>query len=147
MSNPNKARTTSDLLETAERREHVLRLRRGGASYPEIARAMERQFKGRLPNGWDQRYAYKDVKRELEKLRTEINDAAEDVRQLELERLDNLLKSLWEDAYVHGDYKAVDRVLKIMDRRARYLGLDAPDQHAIDLGDIVIRWPGDNDGD
>ena len=138
-----KGHGASELLETAERRAMVLRLRRGGATYPEIAAAVAKHYGlDRLPNGWDERYAYKDIKRELDKLRSEINESAEDVRELELQRLDAMLKSLWNRAYGEGaDYKAVDRVLRIMERRSNLLGLDKPERHDVNLGEIVIKWP------
>lgn len=116
----------SDLLETAKRRAFVLNLRRSGATYAAIAQAALKEFGAdQLPNGWDQRYAYKDVKRELEKLRDEIADDAGAVRTLELERIDRMLLGIWTRA-AQGDYSAIDRVLKLMKRRADLLGLDAP---------------------
>jgi hypothetical protein len=42
---------------------------------------------------------------------------------MELHRLDQMLLGLWRDA-VSGNVKAVGTALRIMDRRARYLGLD-----------------------
>jgi hypothetical protein len=51
------------------------------------------------------------------------------VRRLELERLDALLAVLWPLAVAaQPDQYAIDRVLAIMARRARYLGLDAPEK-------------------
>lgn len=40
-----------------------------------------------------------------------------------------------------GDYDACDRVLKILDRRARYLGLDAPTKQDINQVISVTRMP------
>lgn len=37
-----------------------------------------------------------------------------------------LLAAIWKEAVEGGDLKAVDRILKIMERRAKLLGLDAP---------------------
>jgi len=47
------------------------------------------------------------------------------VRALELERCDRLQAAVWPAA-TQGDVAAVAAVLRIMERRARYLGLDAP---------------------
>ena len=58
-------------------------------------------------------------------LREIIREPAEAVLKMELERLDVLLSGLWEQA-ADGDLQALDRALKIQDRRAKYLGLDAP---------------------
>jgi hypothetical protein len=44
---------------------------------------------------------------------------------MELERLDEMLLALWPSAR-RGAHGAIGLVLAIQDRRARYLGLDAP---------------------
>jgi len=48
------------------------------------------------------------------------------VLQLELERLDAMQAAIWDDA-MNGHLGAIDRVLKIMERRAKLLGLDQLD--------------------
>lgn len=137
----------SELLDTAARREFVLRLRRKGKTYRAIAAAALAEFgPDRLPNGWDCRYAYMDVKRELDKLREVVGEHAEDVRQLELLRLDAMLDGLWERARA-GKATAVDRVLKIMERRARLLGLDAPTRQEVTGKDgepLLVRFVWDD---
>lgn len=47
------------------------------------------------------------------------------VQQMELERLDRLWRAAFEQAEA-GELAAVDRCLKIMERRSNLLGLDAP---------------------
>ena len=134
----------SDLLDTAVRRDFVLRMRKAGATYREIASAAIAEFGlEQLPSGWDCRYAYMDVKRELEKLRNIIGEEAEDIRQIELERLNDMLRAVWNQATgQEPDYGAVDRVLRIMKRRAELLGLDAPQKREYS-GDMVTQlvWP------
>lgn len=140
--------TTGQLIDTAERRAFVLKLRKAGATYREIADAAVTRFGiDALPGGWCDRYAHKDVRRELDKLRNEIAESAEGVLALELERLDDLLKGLWgEAARKNPDHGAVDRVLKIMQRRAKLLGLDAPDKH--DVSGVSVQIVGiDPDGE
>jgi len=124
---------TSDLLATAKRRAYVLRLRKAGATYREIAgAALEKFGADQLPETWDCRYAHKDVSRELDKLRTVIGEDADEIRQMELERLNDMLKALYASATRRNpDYGAIDRVLKIMRRRAELLGLDAPQRQEI----------------
>jgi hypothetical protein len=58
---------------------------------------------------------------------------------LELMRLERLHAAVWPQA-IRGDVNAVDRVLRIMERRARLLGLDAPKRVAMS-GDVVLRGP------
>jgi hypothetical protein len=52
-----------------------------------------------------------------------LGELAAEVRTLELDRLDALWLSQYDKAK-KGDVSALDRCLKIMDRRAKYLGLD-----------------------
>jgi len=49
------------------------------------------------------------------------------VRSLELERLDVYLLAIARDVQ-KGDFLAIDRALKISERRAKLLGIDAPIQ-------------------
>lgn len=59
-----------------------------------------------------------------------VREPSETARELELERLDRLLMRLWPRAMSPKidppDYQAVDRVMSIMSRRAKLMGLDAP---------------------
>jgi hypothetical protein len=49
------------------------------------------------------------------------------VRDLELQRLDALYLKAWE-AVEEGDLPSIDRCLRIMERRAKLLGLDAAEK-------------------
>lgn len=99
-------------IEAAERQTQALELRKAGISYDAIA--------GRLGFAGAQG-AYEAVKSALQRTQQE---PADEVRRLEVERLDKLLTALWPEA-LKGNVQAVDRVLKIMERRASLLGLDA----------------------
>lgn len=72
--------------------------------------------------------AYTDVMKELGRLAKERDGKLEELRELELERLDMLIIALEPMARV-GDPSAVNSFLKAMERRAKYLGLDAPEKH------------------
>lgn len=66
----------------------------------------------------------KDVKTLMGRWQTEqVKDTGEYVA-LELRRLDVALHSIW-DKVREGDESAIDRMLRIMERRARYKGLDS----------------------
>src|SRR5699024_12051924 len=66
-------------------------------------------------------------------------EVAEQLRDVEAARLDALQRAIWERA-IDGDLSAMDRVIKIVDRRARLLGLDAPQQVAVNNGvDVDIE--------
>lgn len=97
---------------TKEKALQALRLRRGGASFEQIAKELNT----------DKSTVYKWVKREIAAIPRE---AAEDVRVMELARLDTMFRAIWEKA-AKGDGYSIERALRIMKRRAEYLGLDEP---------------------
>lgn len=66
--------------------------------------------------------AYQRVKKALHDL---VVEPAEEVRQIELGKLDRAEKAISAKVEA-GDTRAIDSMLRIMERRARYMGLDAP---------------------
>jgi hypothetical protein len=61
--------------------------------------------------------------------------AAEDTavwRGLQLARIERLIQAVWSDA-VQGRYGAIDRVVLLLERQAKLLGLDAPAKLRIDV--------------
>ncbi len=138
--NPNQRRQADDLLETKKRRAFVLELRKAGATYAVIVKAAVKKFGAdRLPSGWDCRYAYNDIKRELDKLNKECQQTVADLRRLETERIDMALFAI-AGAVKKGHLGAIDRFVKLSARRARLCGLDAPlDLDVTNKGDITIR--------
>lgn len=99
----------------AERRAKALELRKAGGSYRAIARAL----------GVPLSTAWGDVQAELGALRDLAAKLAEDVRELELRRLDDWTTGLTPKAR-KGDHMAVNALVRIQERRARLLGIDAP---------------------
>jgi hypothetical protein len=97
-------------IKRAFRQEQALKLRLAGATYTAIAEKL----------GCSRTVAYRDVADALAELKRE---PAQAVLDMEMHRLDQMLLGLWRDA-VSGNTKAVSAALRIMDRRARYLGLD-----------------------
>ncbi|PRY35375.1 hypothetical protein [Umezawaea tangerina] len=116
----------SDEVQTqvAERRARAVQLRIAGASLDEIASAL--QYGGSTPES--RRAAVsKDLSRAFEAAKDDERASSEMWRQLELARLDRLQRGLWPRA-VTGDTQSVRALLTLMDRRAKYLGLDAPEK-------------------
>lgn len=102
---------------TAARRERMaeaLKLRQAGANYRTIGERL----------GISHTQAANDV---ADALREVTREAAEDVRDLELARLDDLFLIAYTKAKT-SDMRAVDTALKVMERRAKYLGLDTVDR-------------------
>jgi len=114
-------KTSKRRLEAVEKQQRALEMRKRGTSFQAIADELGYSNKSG---------AYKAVMSAIEKM---LREPAEEVRTLELERLDELLSGLWEKA-VKGDAAALDRVLRIMERRAKYLGLDAPKESNVNVG-------------
>jgi len=99
----------------AQRRNDALELRKAGASYRQIGQQL----------GVSHQQAHRDVTKAIRDLAKLGEGNARELRILEAERLDALFLSLWPQARV-GDLQVVDRTLRIMARRAKLLGLDAP---------------------
>lgn len=108
----NTAKKDARRMDTAERQRRACELRRSGATYEQIGRAL----------GKDKNNVRKDV---LNAIAAIPREAAEEVLQLELLRLDGLWLGVWPKAKT-GDVQAIRAAVAIMDRRAAYLGLDAP---------------------
>lgn len=108
-----ESETSKRRLEAAANQRKALKLRKAGQSFDAIAQEL----------GYASRSgAFHAV---MSALRKTLQEPADEVRKMELERLDSMLEATWEFAMT-GKPEAVDRVLKIMERRAKYLGLDAP---------------------
>lgn len=100
----------------ADRRTKAITLRLAGMDYDTIATRLGYAGKGA---------ACKDITRALAANLTDLGRTADELREVELARLDRLQATAWAPA-VGGDLRAIDTVLKIIDRRCKLLGLDAP---------------------
>lgn len=109
-------------LAAADRRLRALDLRKAGATLHQIA----------AQTGVSHEQARKDLQRAMADLLAEQNASAEELRALELERLERLHLALWPQA-TQGHQGAVDRLLRIAERRAKLLGLDVPVRSIMEL--------------
>ena len=109
------SRTSARVTKAEELRQKALALRRGGATFAGIATKLN------IPKST----AHKAVSTAIAILREENRELALELMTLEANRLDALQMGVWSDA-VKGDIPAINAVLKIMERRAKLLGLDAP---------------------
>lgn len=102
--------------EIIERERQVIELRRAGCTWDDIARQI----------GYaNRKSAHEAFNRAM---RRTLHDAGVDeLRALEGERLDRLQRAVWTKA-MNGDLPAVHTVLRVMERRAKLFGLDAPIQ-------------------
>lgn len=136
--------------DTAQRRKQAIDMRMAGSSYQQIADALGYTTRGA---------ACQDVTRALETAVFEQARSVEAYREEELQRLDVLLAEAWavlkrqHITVSHGriikddldepilddgpTLSAIDRILKIQERRAKFLGLDAPQRHEVVSIDAV----------
>jgi hypothetical protein len=105
-------RTRPSACEARERRRRAVELRLAGASYAQIAERLDYA---------DASGPFRAVARSL----SLGEGTADQLRELELARLDRLQEGVWPKA-VAGRLQAVDAVLAIMRRRSRLLGLGRP---------------------
>jgi AcrR family transcriptional regulator len=99
-------------LKGAERRKQVLELAQAGYSFRQIGAQL----------GISHGAAYEHFRNALAEV---VRPVAEETLNLELERLDTMQQPLWPSAS-RGNLKSQAAVLRLMERRAAYLGLDAP---------------------
>lgn len=124
----NRPKGTPDNLRSGKRRGQAedravravraLELRMAGATYQQIADALSYRSKGE---------AFRSVERALAQEMGRAETLRNEYRALTLGRLERLIRSLWTKA-LGGDLQAVDRVLRLVERQSRILGLDAPVQ-------------------
>lgn len=118
--------------KTAERRAQAIQLRIAGLDYETIAKRL----------GYSSRQAAaKDLQRALARNLELERTAADELRHIELMRLDRLQGSFWARA-LGGDLKAAEFCLKVVTERRKLLGLDAPAQVEVitlDAVDAEIR--------
>jgi DNA-binding CsgD family transcriptional regulator len=72
--------------------------------------------------------AYNDVQSILAEVNAKTQETALNVRDMEVAMLDELQRALVKKGKA-GDLRTIDRMLKIMERRAKLLGLDAAIKH------------------
>lgn len=114
-----ESKTSPRRLEHMDNVRLSLELRKTGYTYERIAQQC----------GWaNASSAYRAVQ---DGLKLTLQEPADDLRNLELARLDGVLVGVYQQA-VKGSLSAVDRVIKIMERRSRLLGLDKPIQVDVD---------------
>ena len=114
--------------EVAERRAKAVAMRIAGLDYQTIADRLGYNSRGA---------ACQDISRALEANRKECAERVEDMRTAELERLDRMLAVAWAKAMRDGNLRAIEVVIKIGERRAKLVGLDAKIEHDVRISDAM----------
>ena len=108
----------------------VLELRRAGFTFQRIAEEVGYA----TPSG---------AQRALERVMTRnVPQAPEEFRWQELDRLDRMQVALWPRA-MKGDDRAIGTIVRLMERRARLVGIDAPQRIQAE----VVNYDGNRDID
>lgn len=122
--------------------EAVYEARLRGESYRKIAEDLDISASA----------AMKMFRDQLERLTEDESSNIELIRRTELERLDAMLDKAWAIIEKGGTNAlfAIDRVVRLMERRAKYLGLDAPvkvnieqrlrkvaEEHGLDVDEVL----------
>lgn len=121
----------SQRLSVAERRRLAIEMRLRGMTWAAIADALH--YKG------GKAAVAVDVNRALEHI---VKEPAAELVNQEVARLDRLLEGLWAKG-TKGDARAVDTILRLMERRAKYLGLDKlppSTEVAVADGRVIIQF-------
>ncbi len=105
-------------LKTAEKKLKAFELRKAGWSYRQIATDLG--VKPQKVRDW--------IDEELRFYRDQCQESVQELVDIEAARCDELVKSLWEKAIDRSDVRAVETILKVMERKAKLLGLDAPEK-------------------
>lgn len=115
--------TSAYQLKAKQRQAEALELRKAGLTYEEIAKRI----------GYGSRTAaYNAVKRALTELAEETSASADRLRELENSRLDRLHTIAWQQAVEAKDLTAIDRAVRISERRAKLYGLDLNEKRQAD---------------
>ena len=113
--------------EQIDRELAVVNLRRTGLTWEMIAREVGYAS----PAG-----AWKAYERACART---LEEPTAEARRIELDRLDALQYTYWDPA-IAGNLRAADFVLKVIDRRAKILGIDAPQKIQAE----VVTYDGSN---
>lgn len=114
----NSSNRDARAVEDAELTRQCLELRVAGATLEEIGRAVDLHKS--------------NVSRRIKAALASIPaEQAESLRSMENQRLDRMQKAIWNQVR-QGHLGAIDRAVRISERRSRLNGLDAPQQ--VDLG-------------
>jgi len=110
------AKSSVRRIRSTEKTLKALELRKRGLNYTQIGKKL----------GCSRSTACRYVLSELENLADKCREEAVHVRDLELQRLDDLYLIAYRAIIRGNDLTGIDRCLRIMERRAKLLGLDPP---------------------
>lgn len=120
---PRPPKVTPKTMNEQKRIVKALELRASGATYLQIAEYPWPDAESGMLYAGDRHNARRAIVTAFEKT---VKEPADEVRQLEVQRLDMMLLGLAKKGLFNGNVQAVTAGLSLMARRAKLLGLDAP---------------------
>jgi len=116
-------------VEALDLTEKVVSLRASGANFREIARALDISVST----------AHSLLHKAIAQRREELGLKTDELVEVEVARCDQLQLAVWPKA-IKGDTRAIAAALKVMERRARLLGLDAAQkvEHSGKGGGVMV---------
>ena len=117
---------TARRIETDSMITSALELRRAGATYEQIGKQLN----------LSRSRAHQLVIEGLSVIQDQIKKESGVIIALELERLDNLLLGLWQQ---RTNPRVVDSILRILERKHRLQGLDAPIKQSNDVSILTTN--------
>ena len=117
-------------IKVREKEMEVVRLRKVGLSLDQIAKQLDYK---------NESGPYKALMRHFQRTANELAPSTEALRQEEVERLDWWLSNI-SAQIIAGDIPAVNTGLRLSERKAALLGLDAPKQFEARIRIDVVSW-------
>lgn len=108
-------------IDLTEKERQVLELRKAGWSFDRIADRLGYASKSGAWKAYDRA------------LTATLQEPADEVRRLELERIDSLFGAMYEVAVTQGSARHAEIAIRAMERRASLLGLDAPTKRVVNV--------------
>lgn len=109
-----------------DRQRQIVQMRIGGGGYADIAKRLKiaPSTVGRA------------LKRAMEVWKVENSELIEEQVHLQIKRLDRMILAIWPEV-ITGNLLAIDRALRIEERRARLLGFDKAPYLAVEHTGII----------
>lgn len=122
---PTNTKANPAVISNKQRQAKALELRKAGATYEAIAKQLGYANAGS---------AYRSVQTALKRL---VNEPAEELRSIELERLNTILLTLWPRVQA-GDYPAIDRAIRVGERIAALTGYDRVMPQSVTQNNVIV---------
>jgi hypothetical protein len=126
-------KTSPRRLRKAELTYDALMLRKAGLQYREIANTLSKKYDMSISLG----FCYRAVMDSLTKLSEETQEVADQMRRIDELRLGDAIRAVYPQV-LNGNLQAIDRLVKIVERRAKMYGYDAPTSVSVSMPEPIL---------